>query len=46
MPQLHETLYGKRLLEGQIPKMLQHLENIAYELKRANDLKEKELQKK
>ncbi|MFS8185614.1 hypothetical protein ACMG4J_02495 [Rossellomorea marisflavi] len=46
MPQFHETLYGKRFLKGQLPQLLKHLETIATELKRSNDLKEKELKQK
>lgn len=38
-----ETILGKRFYEGQVPKMIKALEDIATELKRANDLKEKEL---
>lgn len=40
MPQLHETIYGKRLLEHQLPTLLKQLEKIGAELERANDLKE------
>ncbi|MDK7419268.1 hypothetical protein OWP16_04610 [Bacillus paranthracis] len=40
MPQLHETIYGKRLLEHQLPTLLKHLDKIGTELERANDLKE------
>ncbi len=36
----HETLYGKRFLEGQLPQLLNALETIAYELKRSNDITE------
>ena len=42
MAQLHETMYGKRLLEHDIPEINKSLRMIADELKRANDLKEKE----
>lgn len=46
MPQLHETILGRRFFEGQLPQFLKHLETIATELKRSNDLKEKELEQK
>ncbi|MED3552520.1 hypothetical protein [Cytobacillus praedii] len=40
MPHFHETVLGRRFFEGQLPQFLNHLETIATELKRANDLKE------
>jgi len=40
MARLHETMYGKKLLEGDIPSIRESLRMIAEELKRANDLKE------
>ncbi|MGR5975280.1 hypothetical protein ACT7DE_09725 [Bacillus paranthracis] len=40
MPQFHETGYGKRFLEGQLPRLLKSLDTIAYELKRSNDITE------
>lgn len=46
MPKFHETGYGKRFLEGQLPQLIKQLEIIGNELKRANDLKEnKDLKK-
>ena len=34
MTQLHETLIGKRLLEGTLPKIERHLERIAQALEK------------
>lgn len=44
--QFHETIIGHRILESSIPKAIKALEEIAYELKRQNDLKEEELKLK
>lgn len=44
MPKFFQTVMGKRFFEGHIPKIVDHLNAIAFELKRANDLKEKELE--
>lgn len=46
MIQFHETIMGKRFFEGTVPSVLHALQEIAKELKRANDLKEKEMEKK
>jgi hypothetical protein len=46
MPQLHETMYGKKLLEGDIPQIIRSLKKISGELEYANELKEKELKLK
>lgn len=45
MPQFHETYLGRKVLESLLPKAVKSLEQIAIEMKRANDLKEKELNK-
>ncbi|MDQ1144021.1 hypothetical protein QE429_000848 [Bacillus sp. SORGH_AS 510] len=37
MPQFHETLYGRRFLESQLPRLIKQLEIIGSELKRMND---------
>lgn len=37
MPQLHETIYGKRLLESDVPRGVKALETIAEELKKLNE---------
>ena len=42
MPQLHETRMGQRLIEGTLPKIADALEALVKEMKRQNDLKEKE----
>lgn len=44
MPQLHETMYGKKLLEADIPSIVRYLSDISKEQKRANQLKEFELE--
>ncbi|GAF68320.1 unnamed protein product [marine sediment metagenome] len=38
-----QTIMGKRFYEGTAPRIADKLSDIAKELKRANDLKEKEL---
>jgi len=32
MPELHETMYGKRLFEHQLPELLKQITNIAKSL--------------
>lgn len=44
MDEFFKTLMGKRFFEGQVPQVVTALKDIAKELKRANDLKEKEMQ--
>jgi hypothetical protein len=44
MPQFHETIYGKRFLDRQLPMLIEKLDMIANELKRSNDLKEHDYQ--
>lgn len=39
MHQFHETIYGRRFFDSQLPQLIKQLENIGNELKRANDLK-------
>lgn len=43
MPQFHETGYGQRFYNGQLPNLIDALEKIGKEMQRANDLKEKEM---
>lgn len=43
-PEFFQTIMGKRFYEANIPRIIKALENIATELKRANDLKEKDAQ--
>lgn len=43
MPQFHETILGRRFYENHIPKLIEKLDSIANELKRSNDMKEREL---
>lgn len=42
LPQFHETILGRRFYEHHVPQLIKQMEKIAEELKRANDLKEKE----
>lgn len=42
MPQFHETVYGKRFFDSQLPKLIKTLERIADALEKQNELKEKE----
>ena len=42
-PQFFETPMGRKFLEGTIPKLVAAIEANTAEIKRANDLKEKEL---
>jgi hypothetical protein len=43
MVEFFQTVYGKRFFDCQLPALIKNLAEIAQELKRANDLKEKEL---
>ena len=43
-PEFFQTIMGKRFYEGTVPNIARSLECIAEELKRANDLKEQEMQ--
>lgn len=45
-PQFFQTLRGRKFFELDIPKLASSLEELAAETKRANDLKEKELELK
>lgn len=42
MAEFHETQYGKRFFNGQLPKLIKELGRIADALEKANELKEKE----
>lgn len=42
MPELHETMIGRRFFENQLPKLINALERIADALEKSNELKEKE----
>lgn len=42
-PQFHQTRMGQMFYEYHVPQIAEHLASIASELKRANDLKEQEL---
>lgn len=44
MPQFHETGYGRRFFEGQLPRLIDGICEVAKELKRQNELKERELE--
>lgn len=46
MPNFFQTLMGKKFYEGDMPRIVRSLEQIAKELKRQNDLKESELKTK
>lgn len=41
MMEFFKTIMGKRFFEGHVPQLVKHLGDIAVELKRANDLKER-----
>lgn len=41
MPNLHETILGKRFFESQLPKLIKELGRIADALEKQNELKEK-----
>ena len=45
-PEFFQTRMGQKFYAGDIPRIVDALADIAKEFKRANDLKEKELQKK
>lgn len=45
MPELHETMRGRRVFDVLLPRAVEALESIAKELKRANDLKENKKEK-
>lgn len=42
MPRFHETGYGQKFLNRQLPNLIKSLNEIGKELKRQNDLKEEE----
>ena len=46
MIQFFNTLMGRKFYEADVPRIAKALENIAIELKKQNELKEKELQQK
>ena len=46
MPELHETRMGNKLYESTLPRIANALEDIAKELKRANDKKEEDKKEK
>ena len=46
MPQFHETWYGKRFFDNQLPKLIKEFGRIADALEKANELKENELKEK
>jgi hypothetical protein len=41
-PEFFQTIMGRKFYEADVPRIAKALENIAVELKRSNDLKEKE----
>jgi hypothetical protein len=43
MPHLHETMFGRKLLEHDIPEISRALQQIAREMHTANELKKYEL---
>lgn len=44
MPQLHETKYGRKLFESDLPRLIKAMEKIGKELERLNDnTEEKEI---
>lgn len=43
-PQFHQTGYGRKFFESQLPKLIDNIGKVAYELERANNLKEMEMQ--
>jgi len=45
MPQLHETGYGRKFFGTDLPELIKALSKVGTELKRANDIKEMELNK-
>lgn len=42
MAQFHETIFGKRFFERQLPDLIKQLSRIADALEKQNELKEKE----
>lgn len=42
-PRFDETVRGRKFFDGQLPRLIKAIEDNTAELKRANDLKEKEL---
>lgn len=40
MPNFHETMYGKRFFDGQLPKLITTLERIADALEKQNEKEE------
>ena len=44
MPQFHETGYGRKFFEAQLPQLITNIGELTKETKRANNLKEKELE--
>lgn len=42
VPELHETMIGRRFFENQLPKLINALERIADALEKQNESKEKE----
>lgn len=43
-PRFDETVRGRKFFDGQLPQLIKAIEANTAELKRANDLKEKELE--
>jgi hypothetical protein len=44
-PDFFQTMMGRKFYEGDFPKLVKAMEKIGNELERANDLKEKEMQR-
>ena len=42
MPQFHETMYGKRFFEGQLPKLINALQSIAESLEKLAEKQDKQ----
>lgn len=42
MPNFHETMYGKRFFDSQLPKLITALERIADALEKQNEIKQEE----
>lgn len=42
MVQFHETTYGKRFFDSQLPKLIKSLERIADALEKQNQIKQEE----
>lgn len=45
MPNLHETGFGRRFFENQLPNLIRELGRIADALEKQNKLKEKEIER-